>query len=472
MKSSKIKITRRQLLKNAAAIGTAAAVFPQIVPRHVVGGAEHTPPSETVNVAGIGVGTMGGFDIRGSARAGARIVSLCDVDRNNAKSIFDAFPDASRYTDYREMLEQEDGIDAVIVGTPDHTHAKISIDAMQLGKHVYCEKPLAHTMYECRVMAEAAQKYGVATQLGNQGHSYPSNDEFCEIIWSDTIGTVREIHVIEAAFNFSRIRDISKLTESHSIPKSLDWDLWLGPAQDHKFNPMFHPGMWRCWSRFGSGMIGDFVCHIVDPVFTALNLDAPTSAVAEAKGWDPSKHGETFPQSCKVTFEFPARGNRAPVTLYWYDGDSYSPPRPEELSKDEEFIPTLGRGGGQVGGHVVGDKGAITYGSHGAANWRILPDSAMNEYMENRTRVADPRGQGMPNNDAHHEDFLQACKGWDPAGSNFDHGGPLTEIAMLGNIAQKFPGQELEWDSKLMKITNVPEANQHLHYRYREGWAL
>ena len=473
MNNSNKGIPRRTFLKSAAALATAGAVFPQIVPRHVVGGKGHTPPSETVNVAGIGVGVMGGFDVRNAKRAGANIVALCDVDKVRAKPLVEEFPDASWYTDYRRLLEKEKGIDAVIVGTPDHTHAMISMAAMELGKHVYCEKPLAHTMYECRKLTEAAHEYGVATQLGNQGHSYESNKEFCEIIWSGAIGTVREIHVVEAAFNFSRIRDLPRVGEDHPVPKTLDWDLWLGPAPYRKYNPMYHPGAWRGWRPFGSGMIGDFVCHIVDPVFTALDLGAPISVVAEAEGYDPEKHGETFPQSSKLRFEFPARGKRPPVTMYWYDGDRYAPPRPEELKDGEEFIPSIGgRNGGPCGGLVVGDKGKITYASHGASNWRILPESTMNDYMANRTRVDDERGRGMPDNVAHHQDFLQACKGWDPAGSNFDHGGPLTEIAMLGNIAQQMPGTELQWDAENMMIPNHPEANQYLHYAYRDGWTL
>ena len=472
MKKSNEGITRRQLLKGAAALTTAGAIFPQILPRRVVGGKGVTAPSETVNVAGIGVGSMGGYDIRASSRSGAKIVALCDVDFGYAGPVADQFPDATRYNDFRRLLEKEKGIDAVIVGTPDHTHATISMAAMQLGKHVYCEKPLAHTMYEVRKMTQAAREYGVATQLGNQGHSYESNREFCEVIWSGAIGEVREVHIVEAAFNYSRISDIPRVRDDHPVPKTLDWDLWLGPASYRKYNPMYHPGAWRCWRPFGSGMIGDFVCHIVDPVFTALDLGAPTSAVAEAGGYDPEKHGDTFPQSSKVRFEFPARGKRPPVTMYWYDGDRYAPPRPEELKAGEEFIPGLGRSGGACGGLVVGDKGKIVYASHGAAQWRILPESSMKEYMASRTRVADPRGSGMPNNDAHHEDFLQACKGWHPAGSNFGHGGPLTEIAMLGNIAQLMPGIELQWDAKNMMIPNHPEANQYLHYRYRDGWTL
>ncbi|MEE2777369.1 MAG: Gfo/Idh/MocA family oxidoreductase [Acidobacteriota bacterium] len=470
-------LTRRDLLKGAATAAAAGAASAAIVPRHVLGGPGNTAPSDTVYVAGIGLGTMGRFDVRTSDLAGSKIAALCDVDNEAPKSVVEMFPKAERYDDFRRLLDEEKGIDAVIVATPDHAHALISLAAMEHGLHVYCEKPLAHTMYEVRRLQEAAVYHGVATQLGNQGHSYASNHEFCEAIWSGVIGTVREIHVVEAAFNFSRIEDLPRLEEKHPVPKSLNWDRWLGPAAERSYHPLYHPGLWRCFRAFGSGMIGDFVCHIVDPVFTALQLGAPSSVHAEvADGYDPQKHGDTFPRSSKVRFEFPEAklangGVRPALTMYWYDGDVFAPPHPEELGPDEVSIPLLG-GRGAVGGLVVGDRGKITYASHGAAQWRILPEERMDEYMADRSRVEDERGVGMPNNFEHHEDFLQACRGYKVAGSHFGHGGPLTEIAMLGNVALMFPEDTLAWDAENMTIPNRPDANAHLHYRYRDGWTL
>lgn len=472
IKSNK-KITRRQILKGAAALTTAGALFPQIVPRHVVGGKGTTPPSETLNVAGIGAAGWGGVDIRASSTAGAKIVALCDVDEARAAPMFKGFPDAKRYKDFRRLLDKEKGIDAVIVGIPDHSHAVVAMAAMELGKHVYCEKPLAHTMYEVRMMTEAARRYGVATQLGCHGHSADSIREFCECIWSGAIGKVREIHILEAGQNYSRLGALSRIGKDYPVPKSLDWDLWLGPAPYRKFNPMYHPAMWRSWRQFGTGMLGDWLCHVVDPVFWALDLGAPTSVVAEAEGYDPEKHIETFPQSSKIRYEFPERGKLPAVTMTWYDGDRYAPPRPEELKDGEEFIVTTDwAGGGPIGALVVGDKGKITYGSHGAAYWRIIPESKMNEYKGDRTVKADPKERSLPSNVSHHHDWHQACKGYKPAGANFDYGGPLTEIAMLGNIAQHMPGTELEWDAKHMMFPNQPKANQFLHFRYRDGWTL
>lgn len=473
MKKSSELISRRQLLKGAAALSTAGVLLPQIVSRHVVRGAEATSPSDTLNIAAIGAGYMGAIDIRSASRAGARIAAVCDVDDERANPIYEKFPDATRYTDFRRLLEKEKGIDAVIVATPDHTHAMITMAAMELGKHVYCEKPLAHTLYEVRMMTETAREQGVVAQMGNQGHSFKSIREFCECIWSGAIGEVREVHATQTAFGYSRIDDLGRIREDHPVPNTLDWDLWLGPAPYRKYNPLYHPSAWRGWRAFGGGNMGDFVCHVVDPVFWALGLGAPTSVAAEAEGYDPVEHGETFPRSSKVQFEFPARGQRPPVTLTWYDGDRYKPPHPEELKAGEESIPVPGWVPGKpVGALVVGDKGKIVYGSHGATDWRIIPDSKMKEYMGDRKRQPEPEVPGPPGNFTHVQEWVQACKGWKPAGSSFDYGGPLTEIAMLGNIALLMPGTELQWDAKHMMFPNQPVANQYLHTSYRDGWTL
>jgi len=426
--------------------------------------------SDTVRVALIGIGAMGNANMRTISRLDANIVALCDVDQAHIDRVRKYAPDAAVYTDYRKLLEEGKGVDAVVVSTPDHTHAIISIAAMQLGKHVYCEKPLAHTMYELRKMAEAAEESGVACQLGNQGHSYATSREFHDCIRSGAIGSVREIHVQEGAFNYSRIGFLPNLTEAHTAPETLDWDLWLGPAPYRAFHPVYHPGSWRSWRQFSSGMIGDFLCHLVDPVFWALELEAPTSVMAESVGYDPQAHSETFPQSSKIRFEFPAKDERPAVTLYWYDGDQYAPPRPGELPGDEEFIPIMGPG--PTGGLVVGDQGKILYGSHGATEWHIIPDTKMKAYMGDRGKAPDPRGAGMPDNSTHHQEWLDACRGEGLTSTDFDYSARLSEIAVLGEIAQRFPGTELEWDSKHMTFPNHPIANTYLHYPYRDGWML
>lgn len=457
-------ITRRQLLKRTATLSALGVLAPWQLAR----GQEERSPSETIHIAAIGTGNMGRVNIRSATRAGAKIVALCDVDEAQAMPLAEEYPKAAHYTDFRRLLDTEKGIDAVMISTPDHTHAPIAMAAMQLGKHVYCEKPLAHTLYEVRVLTEAARQQKVATQLGNQGHSFFSIREFAECIWSGAIGEVREVHAVQAAFSNSRIGQLVRVDDNHALPKTLDWDLWLGPAPYRKYNPMYHPGAWRGWRPFGTGSIGDFLCHIVDPIFWALDLGAPTSVVAEAESYDPDQHRDTFPRSSKIRFFFPARGPRPPVTLYWYDGDQYRPPNPED-----EAIPVPGwEGGPSIGALVVGDKAKIVYGSHGAKEWHIYPESKMKEYMGDRERVPEPAAMGPPGNLKHIQEWLQACKGWKTAGSNFDYGGPLTELAMLGNIASLMPGTELEWDSEHLTFPNHPVANQYLHFAYREGWTL
>ena len=430
--------------------------------------------SNRVNVACIGVGMMGISNMLAAETAGAGITAICDVDDTRAKEAGGNFPDATLYTDYRRLLEMEKSIDAVIVSTPNHTHAVISMAAIKLGKHVYCEKPLAHTVHEIRRLTEAAREYKVATQLGNQGHAYPTIREISECIRSGAIGAVREVHLVEAAFSFSLVDRMKTLSKNYPVPENLNWDLWLGPARYREYNPLFHPLRWRSVRQFSTGMIGDFFCHLADPIFSALNLGAPASIIAEVKGYDEAKCKETFPRSSKIRLEFPAHGERPALTMYWYDGDKFFPPRPEELNKKETFIPDLGRG--PVGALVIGDTGKMIYASHGGADWRLIPDSLMSEYMKGRTKVWDPRNTkrfgAQPNNLDNLRDWLEACKGGDPAGSNFDYGGPLTEAATLGDIAQQMPGIELEWDADNMRFTNRPEANEYLHYQYRNGWSL
>ena len=489
MKDPTRSMTRRGVIKSTAALST-GAIFPAIVPRHCVAGSGLLAPSETINVAGIGIGGMGGNDIRSAAYAGARIATLCDVDAGKKRAperhgaaannilvrpISDGdFPDAPRYRDFRVLLEREKNIDAVIVGTPDHSHAAIAMAALQLGKHVYCEKPLARTVHEIRKLTEEARRQGVATQLGNQGHSFLACREFCEAIWSNAIGDVTEIHAVLRFSQGDPDGKLAQLRNKHEVPKTLDWKLWLGPAPDRAYHPMYHPGGWRGWRQFGSGMLGDFLCHLVDPVFWALDLGAPTSVVAEAEGYDPVKHREVFPRSAKIRYEFPARGRRKPVTLHWYDGDRYRPPSSEELTGEPNQVPVPGhKGAPGVGVLVVGQKGHIVYESHGARNWKIYPESRMREYMGNRPRLDRPgvRSTGLLNYN-HHRDWIHACKGYEPAGSNFDYGGPLTELAALGNIATLMVGTELKWDAKRMTFPNHPEADQFLRYRYRDGWTL
>ncbi len=440
--------SRRQFLKSA---GSAVAAF-TIVPRHVLGRGA-TPPSEKLNVACIGVAGRGGASLNGVRRES--IVALCDVDTRRAGAAFAKFPQAKVYRDFRKMFdEMGDGIDAVTVATPDHTHAVAAMAAMERGKHVFCEKPLAHSVGEIRALQRAAHEYEVVTQLGNQGHSFNDIRTFCEWIWDGAIGEVTEVHAF-CGSNYSRVGDLHKLQERHDIPAGLDWDLWLGPAQQRPYNPVYLPGAWRRWSAFGTGCIGDWVCHTVDPVFWALDLGAPATIRAEAKGYDPKKHAETFPPGTKVTYEFPAKGKRGPVKLVWFDGE-WTPPRPPALEE--------GRKTRRTGGNVYGKKGTIMYGSHGAGSLRIVPETQMQAYER-----PEPT---LPRVKSHHYDWLKAIKTGGQAGSHFEYGGPLTEIALLGAIAIRRLGEKLEWDGAGMRFTNCAAANAYLDPPYREGWTL
>jgi len=440
--------SRRQFVKSATA-GLAAFT---IVPRHVLGQGQ-TPPSEKLNVACIGVGNRGRASLHGVRHE--NIVALCDVDLATAGDAFSQHPKAKAYRDYRRLFdEMSEQIDAVTVATPDHTHAVIAMEAIKRGKHVYCEKPLAHSIHEVRALRKAASEHKVVTQLGNQGHSSDTIRTFCEWIWDGAIGNVTEVHAACGSL-YSTIDQLPRLQEKHEVPKDLDWDLWLGPVQHRPYHPLYVPRTWRRWMAFGCGVIGDWVCHVVDPVFWALDLGSPTSVLAQAKHYDPKVHGETFPRGTTVTYEFAAKGQRGPVKLVWFDGDE-AIPRPDDLE--------AGRKVPKTGAIVIGDKGKISYGSHGAGGVRIFPETKMKAYTQPPHKL--PRVPG------HFEDWLTAVRTGGVAGSNFDYGGPLTEIALLGVIGIKHLGRKLEWDGQNMRFTNCDEANQYVSPPYRQGWTL
>ncbi len=442
------KASRRQFLKSASG---AVAAF-TIVPRHVLGQGQ-TPPSEKLSIAGIGAGGMGGGDINAVAE-GNNIIALCDVDLRRASTI-EKYPEAKVYRDFRKMFdEMADQIDAVIVGTPDHTHAVAAMAAIKRGKHVYCEKPLAHSVAEVRALMKAAQEYKVVTQLGNQGHSFDTIRTFCEWVWDGAIGDVHTIHCGCRAVNSGTGR-LSQMNEKEEIPPELKWDLWLGPAQERPYHSFYLPGRWRGWVPFGNGTIGDWICHVVDPVFWALDLGAPRTVVARVKDYDPKTQGDAFPKGDIITFEFPAKGSRGPITLAWHSGTEPIP-RAKELEPDRKSVET--------GAYVYGNKGVIMYGSHGAGSVRIIPETAMKAYKRPPQKI--PRAL------EHHQDWLRAIRTGGKAGSDFSYGGPLTELAMLGVIALKMPGTKLQWDAVNTRFTNCEEANQYINPPYRSGWTL
>jgi predicted dehydrogenase len=426
-----------------------------ILPRHVVAGARGTSPNEKLNLAGIGVGGMGAADLEALA-PGNNVVALCDADLKQSSATFKKHPGAKAYRDFRRMFdEMEKEIDAVLVATPDHTHAVAAMAAIKRGKHVYCEKPLAHSVYEVRQLMQAAREHKVVTQLGNQGHSFDSIRDCCEWIWDGAIGNVHTVHAACAAVN-SGVDQLSRLKEEHPVPPTLEWDLWLGPAQWRPYHPVYLPGSWRGWMPFGNGTVGDWLCHVVDPVFWALDLGAPSTIQARVKDYDFKTQGDAFPKGDVITYEFPAKGKRGPVTLHWYSGTERMP-RPPELDPDEKPV--------EIGAVVVGDQGTMMYGSHGAGGVRIIPDAKQEAYT--RPKKTLPRGR------EHHRDWLEAIRAGGKASSDFaEYGGPLTEVAMLGVIAIKMAGTKLEWDAEQMRFTNSSEANAHVNPAYRAGWTL
>jgi len=453
MKTSDTKLGRRTFLQGT---GAGIAGF-TIVPRHVLGGPGRRAASDKINVACIGVGGRGRANVGGVS--GENIVAMCDVDDRRAAGTYKQHPKAKTFHDFRKMLDEVDkSIDAVVVATPDHTHAVACLDAIKRGKHVYCEKPLAHSIGEVRRLRAAAAENKVITQLGNQGHSSSRIRSFCEWVWDGAIGAVKEVHAFcgvgPRPGSYSRIGLLPRLKDKEVVPEGLNWDLWLGPAQKRPYHSMFLPGAWRGWLWFGTGNIGDWICHVVDPSFWALDLGAPTSVRAEANDYDPKKHACVYPPGTKVTYRFAAKGKRGPVTLTWYDGNKI-PPRPADLEKGRDYPRT--------GAIVIGEKGTIIHGSHGAGGARIVPDKKMREYKQPEPTIPRVRG--------HHADWLDAVRKGKQAGSNFEYGGPLTELALLGLIAVQFLGQELHWDAAGMRFTNCAEANALIDPPYRPGWA-
>lgn len=449
MQKNERTLSRRGFL---CGTGSALAAF-TIASPDILGGTR-TAPNDKLNVAYIGVGGRGDAQVRGLSD-GNNAVALCDVDLRRARGAFERFPEAKKYRDFRRMFdEMENSIDVVAVSTPDHTHAVAALAAIRRGKHTYCEKPLAHSVSEVRALMKAARETGVVTQLGNQGHSSGDIRKLVEWVRDGAIGKVHTIHAACSAVH-CRSGDLPRRKEKHEVPKELEWDLWLGPAAFRNYHPMYLPGAWRAWKPFGNGTIGDWVCHVVDPSFWALDLGAPKTVEAvKLLDYDPVEHADTFPRGSILRFEFAARGERGPVTLFWYSGVERIP-RPRELESNREPPKT--------GAVLIGDQGAMMHGSHGAGGVKIIPEEKMKAYEQPSPSIPRVRG--------HHQDFLAAVREGRKAGSDFaEYGGPLTEIAMLGIISMNFPGRKLTWDAEKVRFTDCKEANRYIDPPYRDGW--
>lgn len=446
------RINRRQFVQESALAAAAATVM--IVPRHVLGGPRQIAPSDKMNIAGIGIGGMGGGNLKNMESE--NIVALCDVDHNYAAPTIKRYPNAKLYVDYREMLDKQKDIDGVLIATPDHTHAVISLAAIGAGKHVYCQKPLTHNVHEARRLTQAAKEAKVATQMGIQGHSMEGLRLACEWIWAGLIG---EVHEVDAWCDLSYYpwghanwssQWSTRPTETPPLPDGMNWDLWIGPAPMRTYHRAYHPLTWRCWWDFGSGMMGDRGAHTLDPVVTALKLGPPTSVDATSCGNTPDVH----PLSAIVTYKFPARGEMPPVTLTWYEGTR--PPRPADL-EDGRKVPAEG------GALYKGTKGTIMAGVYGDSP-RIIPETRMRE-------VKLPEKTLPRVSDSHEMDWIRACKSGQPAGADFSYAGPLAEICCLGNIAKRADAR-IEWDAANMKVTNLAEANAFVTREYRKGWEV
>jgi len=436
-----------------------------VVPRHVLGGRGGAAPSEKINVAIIGTGGQGIVNMKQLFQEpDVRIAALCDVNDESDYSMFYYGNTAGLkparalvrqrygqacpvYRDYNEMLDKED-IDAVLLATPDHSHAVISLAVIAKGKHLYCEKPLCRTVYETRVVTEAARKAGVATQLGNFGHSSEDLRLCCEWIWDGAIGDVEGVHswTDTGARRWTSLTDRPK--ERPPVPEGFDWRTWCDPVPYRPYHLDYAPVRWRAWWQFGSGTIGDFACHHLDPAFWALKLDEADCFTVEASSYGTTK--ETCPAASLIYYHFPARAGMKPVRISWYEG-GLMPPRPKELEA-----------GRSMGGHGIlflGTKGAILGGGWSRSP-RIIPESKMRAYQ--RPPKTLPRVKG------HHRNWLDACKGQGRPSTHFGYGGPLTEFCLMGNVALR-AGKKLEFDWKNMKVTNAPEANEFIKPNYREG---
>ncbi|HEV3340449.1 MAG TPA: Gfo/Idh/MocA family oxidoreductase [Pirellulales bacterium] len=448
------KKSRRRFLSTTAAAGFGFI----IVPRHVLGGPGHVPPSERVNLAGIGAGGMGGGDIATFHRLGANVVALCDVDDARAAGSYNAFPQARRYKDFRVLLDKEaKNVDAVTVGTPDHIHAVASMGAIRAGKHVYCQKPLTHTLYECRQLTKAARAAKVMTSMGNQGHATDGARLTNEWLRAGVIGEVREVHVWSDRAGKLWKQGIGRPTETPAVPSTLDWNLWLGPVRERPYHPAYAPVSWRGWWDFGTGALGDMGCHIIDHPVWALELPAPTSVESrttlDGTLLDGGKTNfETYPLASIIYYEFPARGKLPPVKMTWYEG-GLMPPTPAGMPAGQQLPDN--------GALYVGSEGTMYHGSHGG-----MPQLLSATLHEKAKTVA----KTMDRSPGHYEEWIAACKGGKAPTAGFDYSGPLTEIVLLGVLSLRAPGRRLIWDSENLKVTNLPELNDFTHIEYRQGF--
>ncbi len=457
--------TRRDFLKQSAVlgvtvgfwVGTESDLLAQAKPKSAL---------DKLNFACIGVGGKGTDDTEQAARFG-NIVAICDIDDRPLEKMAARFPEAKKYHDFRKMLEElANKIDAVVISTPDHTHAVAAVMAMRLGKHVYCQKPLTHNVYEARLLRETARKNKVCTQMGNQGTASAGLRRGVEIIRAGVIGPVREVHVWTNRPVWPQAPRVMSRPNPEPVPAHVQWDLFLGPAPERPYSSAYHPFRWRGWWDFGTGALGDMGCHTANLPFMALKLKYPISVEAQAGDVNP----ETYPSWAHVVWEFPAREGMPPVTFHWYEGRREG----RVLRPPQELLQrVLASGVKEIsfsGCIMVGDKGLLYSPSDYGGNWRLIPQELQaeaNKVPQTLPRNKDGGDTGMK------AELVMAIRENKPeiAMSNFDYAGPLTEFILLGNVAIK-AGTKLQWDGENFKITNNSEANKYLRREYRKGWEI
>ncbi len=440
------EISRRRFVQ----VSAASALAVTFVPRSAWGA------NERIGVGSVGIGGKGASDVSGAAGAGGTIVALCDVDDNRrkrkGKDALELYPGAKFYRDFREMLEGErKRIDAVTVSTADHTHCHAAVTAMRMGKHVYCQKPLTHSLWEARLMADTARKHNVATQMGNQAHAGEAIRRGVELVRAGMIGKVSEVHTWTNRPIWPQ--GMKERPPSEPVPKGLDWDLWIGPAPMRPYASAYCPFKWRGWWDFGTGALGDMGCHIMDMPFWALDLKHPLSVEAESEG----NTKESGPKSSVITYRFPAGKYCSDLKYCWYDGGRMPPAEVlEGIDMEPRAI------AGRFDMVIIGSKGKFFFKRSG--NKQMTSPASLWEQAQDTPQTISRVG----NED---QEWIDACRGGPAALSNFDYSGPLTEFVLLGNLAIRL-GKKIEWDGPNLKATNAPEAEELIRREYRKGWEL
>ncbi|MCY2994947.1 MAG: Gfo/Idh/MocA family oxidoreductase [Planctomycetota bacterium] len=428
-----MRVNRRQMLRSTALAGAGVWLS------HGGSAAVSRSPNEKLNLAFVGCAGRGAANL--GALKSENVVALCDADQQRAGPSFAQYPQAKRFTDFRKLLDQmAQEIDAVVVSTPNHIHAPASVMAMRLGKHVYCEKPLSHSVYEARVAAQVAAEKHVATQMGTQIHAEKNYRRVIELLDAGAIGPVHEVDVWTTAAEGGGERP----KDTPPVPPTLDWDVWLGPAPIRPYHPCYLPRQWHFWWDFGDGVLGNVGCHFMDLAFWAMKLRHPKTIAATG----PPLHPETTPRTMTIQYEYPARGSLPPLKLTWYQG------------RKSPRVETDGVPAWETGFLFVGEQGLLLADYSRRV---LLPEARFAGYQ--------PPPPTLPDSIGHYAEWIAACKTGSPTGCNFDYAGALTEAVLLGNVAYR-AGQLLEWDAAGLKVTNCPAAQQFIRREYRQGWML